>query len=65
MEVCAYCSESYHPMTVWTRPGKLIHVCDVHYTVDENDNLQVQKSVCPKRAERDGYTRRDDLTPRR
>lgn len=65
MDTCHYCGQQYHPMTVWTRPGKRIHVCDYHPRIDEDGELHFDESDCPERAELEGYERRRDLTPRR
>lgn len=65
MDVCAFCGEVYHPMMVWSKPFKTIHVCSFHPRIDEEGAYQQDPSTCPAKAEAEGYTRRPDLTPKR
>jgi len=61
MDTCHYCGRQYHPMPVYTRPGKRIHVC--RHKWDGKHFIEVHE--CRLKAEADGYEYRRDLTPRR
>lgn len=60
IEVCQYCSCSYHPMPRWSGPDGIIFVCD-----PEMADLTGSDGRCTAKAKADGYRRRDDLTPSR
>ena len=69
METCNYCGMEHHPMPVYElidrfnpdHKPRMIYVC--LYNFDEENNIV--KSNCSKRAIAEGYKFRRDLTPRR
>lgn len=66
MDTCHYCGRRYHPMPVYTVPGARIHVCHHKIVVDPKTNeIDFVDTECRERAEKEGYTYRRDLTPRR
>lgn len=67
MEKCEYCATEYHPMLRATKQGKVIFVCEYHFTYNEDGSLDKMflSNACKDKAIADGFTLRRDLTPRR
>ena len=59
MDTCHYCGRTFHPMPRWTQGDNLICVCYDQVWPD------AEPQNCTQKAVEDGYTKRQDLTPRR